>query len=235
MSITGSMASLGISSPDSWPRMPSDVENPFQNAPGPFIYALPNLAAPGPSLFSLNYPGLAPLSNHYDNHRHHHLPYHNPAATPYSSPVESACPLPENPDLELSHVQFPPITFEFDENDDEDTGPSQQQQEHQSSSGSSTPTPSQGSSSTAASESSEEKEEEEEGSEHSPKERGKRRRRTGKGARRRRRNRHSSEQAGCVMGPRVMGMPGFHPQRWFQPSHLPPQPSPALSLPLHGA
>jgi hypothetical protein len=27
----------------SWPRMSSDMENPFQNVPGPFIYALPDL------------------------------------------------------------------------------------------------------------------------------------------------------------------------------------------------
>jgi len=27
----------------SWPRMGSDLENPFQNVPGPFIYALPDL------------------------------------------------------------------------------------------------------------------------------------------------------------------------------------------------
>lgn len=34
----------------SWPRMSSNMENPFQNVPGPFIYALPDLRSFGPSI-----------------------------------------------------------------------------------------------------------------------------------------------------------------------------------------
>ena len=43
------LASAGLSSlMSSWPRMQSGQKNPFQNAPGPFIYALPNLASACP-------------------------------------------------------------------------------------------------------------------------------------------------------------------------------------------
>ena len=46
-----SLASAEISSSSissSWPRMQLGQKNPFQNAPGPFIYALPNLAGTCP-------------------------------------------------------------------------------------------------------------------------------------------------------------------------------------------
>jgi hypothetical protein len=42
-----------IVDPSSWPRMGSDLENPFQNVPGRFIYALPDLRSSplfGPSI-----------------------------------------------------------------------------------------------------------------------------------------------------------------------------------------
>jgi len=214
--------------------MRSGVENPFQNAPGPFIYALPNLAGPRLSLPSItiadcsldNCPGPAPPSDGHDS-------YHNRAATSLNLPVESADSLPKDVDPELSFVpQSPLITFdENDDTSDSDDTQQREQQQERSCSGSSTPTPSQTSSGTgfAGSESSGEKDDDDDGSEGSPKEKGKRRRRSGQGARRRRRNRQRSEQGGCAMGPRVMGIPGIHhhlPLWWIQ--HSLPQPSPSL-------
>jgi hypothetical protein len=242
------MASLGISSPDSWPRMRSDVENPFQNAPGPFIYALPNLAGPRLSLPSIavadcsldGCPGPAPPSD--GRHSYHNV---NLAATSLHPPVESAGSEshPWDADLELAFVpQSPSITFDENENDDDSDETQQRgQQQERSCGGSSTPTPSQTSSGTrngtAGSESSGEKDDDDDDdddrSEDSPKEKEKRRRRSGKGARRRRRNRQRqrSEQGGCAMGPRVMGLPGIHhlQQLWIQ--HSLPQSPPALPLP----
>ncbi|KAI9450971.1 hypothetical protein F5148DRAFT_1240860 [Russula earlei] len=76
-------SSLALSPPppSSWPRMRSDIENPFQNAPGPFIYALPNLS--GVSLLSVCPDSFADCSlaspaspaspdrDHHHRHRHH--------------------------------------------------------------------------------------------------------------------------------------------------------------------
>jgi hypothetical protein len=232
------MTSHGISSPDSWPRMPSDVENPFQNAPGPFIYALPNLAGPGPFLpsamiadCSLDCPGPArPPDDHHD-HRHDQS-YHNPATTAQNSPeVESARPPTEDSDQEVYFTPESSLITLDEKNDDDDTSDSDDtgssQKQEQSCSGSSTPTPSQASSSPTSFEFSEEKEDN--GSESNLKEKEKRKRKSGKGARRRRRNRRRSEQGGCVMGPRVMGIPGIHLQQWFQ--HSLPQRPPSMPLP----
>ena len=77
----------------SWPRMQPGQKNPFQNAPGPFIYALPNLAGTCPfsysdTVLSCSFPGAgdsnandAPDPNHDpDRHHchHHHRCCHNP-------------------------------------------------------------------------------------------------------------------------------------------------------------
>ena len=254
------MASLELPPPTSWPRMRSGVENPFQNAPGPFIFALPNLAGPCPSVSSdiISDCSLAcpftPFDDDHDDdddddddndnecHRRQSR-YHDPPDTLRESPVETAGPLTEHADPE----DLPPIPHSpFDDNDsdsdDTSTSTSRHPERQQSSSGSSTPTPSHTPSSPASSESSEapqeeEEEEEDADSEDSPKEKGRRKRRSGQGARRRRRNRQLSEQGGCVMGPRAMGIPGVHLQGWFQRSHPHPhshshsQPPPTL-LPL---
>ncbi|KAN0103702.1 hypothetical protein V8E52_011727 [Russula decolorans] len=75
-----SSSSMSLSS--SWPRMRSGQKNPFQNAPGPFIYALPNLAgtcpfscSPDTDLFCSSLgagdSNNAPPANPH-HHRHHH-------------------------------------------------------------------------------------------------------------------------------------------------------------------
>jgi len=62
-----------VQSPSSsWPRMHSDIQNPFQNAPGPFIYALPNLAC---FCLSMSSDSIADCSLAFhsipDQHHHH--------------------------------------------------------------------------------------------------------------------------------------------------------------------
>lgn len=228
------MAFLDLPPPTSWPRMRSGVENPFQNAPGTFIFALPNLAGPCPSAssdtisdcsFACPY---APFDDDHDDHEEYH---HNPPETPRCSPVESAQsagPLTEDADPEdLPPLLHSPFDNDDSDSDSDDTG-SQHHKQQQSSSGSSTPTPSHTPSSTTSFEFSEDQQED---AEDSPKEKGRRKRRSGQGARRRRKNRQLSEQSGCVMGPRAMGIPGVHLQGWFQRSHphsqQPPQPLPS--------
>jgi len=226
------MASLEPPPPTSWPRMRSGVENPFQNAPGPFIFALPNLAGACPSVSSdtISDCSLAcpytPFDDDQDDDEYflrRQNRCHNPPETPRHSPVEeTAGPLTEDADPEDLHpVPHSPFDDADDDNDsdsdDTSTSSSQHPQQQQSSSGSSTPTPSHTHSSSPPS--SEFSEDPQEDAEDSPKEKGRRKRRSGQGARRRRRNRQLLEQNGCVMGPRAMGIPGVHLQGWFQRSH----------------
>ena len=246
------MASLELPPLTSWPRMRSGVENPFQNAPGPFIFALPNLAGPCPSTSSdiISDCSLAcpftPFDDDHDDdddkcHRRQSR-YHDPPETLRDSPVETA--ETAGPFTEHAHPEdlLPTPHSPFDDNDsdseDTSTSSSRHSQRQRSSSGSSTPTPSHTPSSPASSESSEDPQEGEEedadSEEDSPKEKGRRKRRSGRGARRRRRNRQLSEQGGCVMGPRAMGIPGVHLQGWFQRSH-PHSHSQAPPLPLPSA
>ncbi|KAI0273905.1 hypothetical protein BGY98DRAFT_936217 [Russula aff. rugulosa BPL654] len=87
--------SAGLSS---WPRMQSGLKNPFQNAPGPFIYALPNLAGTCPFSFEdtilfCPFSGVGDSNKaldsnpnpdpdpHHHHHHHHHRGCHNPAVT----------------------------------------------------------------------------------------------------------------------------------------------------------
>jgi hypothetical protein len=89
------LASVGLSS---WPRMQSGLKNPFQNAPGPFIYALPNLAGTCPFSFEdtilfCPFSGVGDSNKALDSnpnpdpdvrhhsHHHHHRGCHNPAVT----------------------------------------------------------------------------------------------------------------------------------------------------------
>ena len=233
------MASLDLPPPTCWPRMRSGVENPFQNAPGPFIFALPNLAGACPSTSSdtisdcsLACP-FAPFDDNDDSEYHprrqsrcHNPPPETPRHSPVETAAETAGPLTEDADPEdLSPVPHSPFDEDDDDSDndsdsdDTSTGSSQYPQQQQSSSGSSTPTPSHTPSSPASSESSDDPREDAEDS--PPKEKGRRKRRSGQGARRRRRNRQLLEQNGCVMGPRAMGIPGVQLQGWFQRSSHP--------------
>ncbi|KAI0283203.1 hypothetical protein BC826DRAFT_229718 [Russula brevipes] len=213
------MAFLALSTPSPWPRMRSDRENPFQNAPGPFIYALPNLggSCPSSSFSDVIADGslagyAAPDHDHdqyqyqyqYQDHCYHQLP---------SDPAE---PLPEQANLDLFPVlpQSPDLDEDANASDETksclsegEADPRGEQQQHQQPrSGTSTPAPSQAPSS--AVDSSEYSEEIEKGGE------GERRRTRKRGGGRRRRGRAAVEHGGCVMGPRAMGIHGVQYHQW---------------------
>ena len=217
------MASLDVPLLTSWPRMRPGFENPFQNAPGRFIPALPNLAGHCRSISSdaISDCSLAcPFAPFDDEHyRRQSRYYHSPPEAPPNSPeetVETARPFTKDADPE--DLPLDDGDGGDNDSDSDDTSSSQHPQEQQSSSGSSTLTPSHTPSSPTSSESFEDQEEED--AEDSPKVKGRRKRRSGQGARRRRRNRQLAQQNGCVMGPRAMGIPGVQIQVWLQRSQL---------------
>ncbi|KAH9976979.1 hypothetical protein BJV74DRAFT_798624 [Russula compacta] len=228
------MASLALLSPSPWPRMRSDLENPFQNAPGPFIYALPNLAGSCPFPFSdtiadcslagptsphpqdhnchCHYHPVAAFSSSLSSHNHCHHPPSKRAGSPSSTDNADPGMSPQSP------------LDEGDSDGDGDTSSSltecgeelrakakKHEQQLQPRSGSSTPTPSHVSSSSSpvGSEFSEEKD--------SEKGEGERKRKRGRRGRRKGgKNRAPPGHGGCVMGPRAMGIPGMHFQQWSQ-------------------
>ena len=138
------MAFLDLPPPICWPRMRSGVENPFQNAPGPFIFALPNLAGACPSTSSdtisdcsLACP-FAPFDDDRDDdnddddddseyHPRRQSRCHNPPPpeTPRHSPVETAetaGPLStEDADPEDLPPPVPHSPFDEDEDSDNDS------------------------------------------------------------------------------------------------------------------
>jgi hypothetical protein len=246
------MASLAGPPPTPWPRMHSGQENPFQNAPGPFIYALPNLAGTCPFKFSDTVLSCSFAADSTTAHHCHHC-YHHPAVSSrchqQHPPPESAEPSPteERADPELSSPQSPLDESHFDL--DDIISPSsltdiraelcsrqqqQQEQREEERSEPSTPTQSQSFSSLSpigsefpeATKDLEDENEKDEG-EGTRGPRCRKRRRRAKG-------RQLLEHGGCVMGPRVMGLSGLHFDRWTRyvcpsPIPLPPPPSAAMS------
>ncbi|KAF8497930.1 hypothetical protein F5888DRAFT_264711 [Russula emetica] len=92
------LASAGLSSSSSpmssWPRMQSGQKNPFQNAPGPFIYALPNLAGTCPYSYSDtallgSFSSGGDSSNAFEPEDPHHQHQHHPRC--HSPDVTSRC------------------------------------------------------------------------------------------------------------------------------------------------
>jgi len=239
--------------PTPWPRMPSGQGNPFQNAPGPFIYALPNLAGTCPFSFSDTVLSCSFAADPTaPKHRHHHC-YHHPTVTsrchqdpPSSESAEPPSPAEERAeaDRESSPGQSPLDESHFDLDDDisrsfqteagEATRQQQQQQQQdvERSSEPSTPTQSHTLSTPSPMGSEfpegvtkdlENEKEEGEGSDG----KAKRGRRCRKRRRRAAKGRPLLEHGGCVMGPRVMGLSGLHFDRWTR--YVCP---PALPFPL---
>ena len=231
------MASLDLTS---WPQMRSGFENPFQNAPGRFIPALPNLASHCWSISSDNAISdcllACPFAPFDDEHYHHQSCYsHNPPKAPPHSPAEAVGttgPLAEdmNPE-DLIRNDDDDHDDDSDSDSDDTCSSSQHPREQQSSSGSSTLTPSRmPSSPTSSRESFDEDQEEEAEAEakDSPlKVKGRRKRKSSQGACHRCRNRQIVERNRCVMGLRAMGIPGIQIQVWLQ--HSQPQPHPVHS------
>ncbi len=96
-------AGLSSSSMTPWPRMHPGQKNPFQNAPGLFIYALPNLAGTCPFSYSDTdlFCRFTEDSNNAPNQHHqHHRCCHSPAVTSrcchhhHDPPSESAAAEP---------------------------------------------------------------------------------------------------------------------------------------------
>jgi hypothetical protein len=222
--------------------MHTGQKNPFQNAPGPFVYALPNLAGTCPFSFSdtvLSCPFEDSASQH-----HHHDCYHHPAMTSccYQQTTESAVlavavPAPPPTPLDESHFDLGDISSSFlveggraelytrkQQHD--------QQQQERTTSEPPTPTHSQTLSSPMGSEFPEGKDEnEKEDGDGEEGGKGKRGRRCRRRRKRNNKGRLSSEHSGgCVMGPRVMGLSGLHFDRWTRyvcPAPAPPPPQPA--------
>jgi hypothetical protein len=249
--------------------MHSGQRNPFQNAPGLFIYALPNLAGTCPFAFSDTASSSALICPFADSaaaapDRHHNECYHHPAVAsccnqrhPASESAESDAeseselppppqqPLPQPP-LDESHFDLGDIgsssLTEGHHGGAEFRTMQQQRQRNQPkrSSQPSTPTHSHTLSSPMGSEFTEvkdpENEDEKEDGEEVEEEvegREKRKRRCRK-RRRRTKGRLPSEQGGCVMGPRMMGLSGLHFDRWTRYVPVcpaPPPPPPAAMNP----
>lgn len=202
------MAFLAVSTPPPWPRMRSDRENPFQNAPGPFIYALPNLGGSRPSssfsdvIADGSLAGYAAPDRDHDQYHcyHHHLP---------SDPAE---PLPEQQtDLDMSPVLPQSPDLDEDTNDsggansclsEGEADPRGEQQHQQPRSG-----PWSAVDSSEFSEGKDSEEIEKDGE-------GEKRRTRKRGGGRRRRGRAAAEHGGCVMGPRAMGIHGVQYHQW---------------------
>jgi hypothetical protein len=183
-----------LSSSPSWSQMHSKLENPFQNNPGPFIYALPDLRS---SLSSRTPIGCSP---------------DEPAACLPSQQLPLVEPKDEGEESPLwdeSHFD-PDIRFYLTQGEvvikevkaEAELRIHAKQQEDSSTP---MPTPSSVSSSTASVESSSEKEKLE--AESRPK----------RTRRRRRRIRPRPDHGGCVMGPRLMNIYGMHPPPWTLP------------------
>ena len=279
------MVSLAGPTPTPWPRMPSGQRNPFQNAPGLFIYALPNLAGTCPFAFSDTASDLvcpfADSAAAAPGRRHHNECYHHPAvasccdqrhpASESESESESAesesnaesvseldsplhaqqqqqqqqqqplAPLDES-HFDLGGIGSSSLTTEG-HHDGAKFCTMQQQQRQQNqperSSGPSTPTHSHtlsspmGSEFTEAKDPENEDDKEEEEVEEEGKEKRKRRPRK---RHRRTKGRLPSEEAGCVMGPRMMGLSGLHFDRWTRyvcPAPPPPPPPPPAAMKPH--
>ncbi|KAI0245811.1 hypothetical protein BJV78DRAFT_1287106 [Lactifluus subvellereus] len=181
-----------LSSSPPWSRMHSELENPFQNNPGRFIYALPDLR---PSLSSHTPIGC--------------LPDEPATCPPQRLPsVEPKDEGEEPPLWDESHFD-PDIRFYLTQGEMEvkEVKPAGLRLRAKQRDDSSTPmpTPSSVSSSTASVESSSEKEKPE--AESRPK----------RPRRRRRRIRPRPDHGGCVMGPRLMNIYGMHPPPWTHP------------------
>ena len=255
------MVSLAGPTPTPWPRMHSGQRNPFQNAPGLFIFALPNLAGTCPFSFSdaassLVCPFADSAAAPAKQQQHHNECYHHPAVAsccnnqlrhPASESAESESESESLPSAGSQQSQSPLDEGHFDLGDvrsssiteghagAESCATQQQRQNQQNhperSSELSTSTRSHTLSSPIGSEFTEakepENEDEEEGEEEEGKEKRKRRCRK---RRKRTKGRLPSEQGGCVMGPRRMGLSGLHFDRWTRyvcpapPPFLPPPP-----------
>jgi len=112
MVLLASAAGLSSSPMSSWPAgmqsgQKDPFQNPFQNAPGPFIYALPNLAGTCPLSYSdtVLFCSFSGEPNAPDPHHHHHRCCHtSPAVTSRSChrdpPSESAEEPPKAPTKE---------------------------------------------------------------------------------------------------------------------------------------
>ena len=212
-----------------WPRMRSDIQNPFQNAPGPFIYALPNLACLCPSMSAdfkfIDDCSLA-VSSTPDQH-HHHTRYRCCFQPPPSEPPAESLPLTEEgPDADMT-LRTPRNCFDENGFGDKDAtitlscclgeggaeirGEQWQQQRQQPCSESSAPTPSSRTPSSATdSESSEEQDSSEkqknenEGEGEGKEEVTKDARARVRGRRREHRQRTASDLGGRAMGPRTL-------------------------------
>ena len=275
--------SLAGPTPTPWPRMPSGQRNPFQNAPGLFIYALPNLAGTCPFAFSDTASDLvcpfADSAAAAPGRRHHNECYHHPAvasccdqrhpASEFESQSESAesnaeleseldSPLPAQQQQQQQPL-LPVDESHFDLGDIRSSSLStegyhdgakfcttqqkqRQQNQPERSSGPSTPTHSHTLSSPMGSEFTEAKDpenenEKEDGEEEGEEEEGKeKRKRRPRKRRRRTKGRLPSEEAGCVMGPRMMGLSGLHFDRWTRyvcPAPPPPPPPPPAAMKPH--
>lgn len=228
------MASCAERPPTPWPRMPSGQKSPFQNEPGPFIYALPNLAGTCPFSFSETgsacpfADGSAAPNQH---HSHHNECHHHPAVTSccqqHPPPEFAEWPPPPQPPpsideshFDLCDIRSPSVTAgrarfcTMQQNQHQ-----HQQQESSASSEPSSPTRSSYThSSPVRSEFMDannlENEDEDENEEPEEEVKGKGKRRCRK---RRRRNRGTRQtEPGCVMGPRMMGLSGVHFDRFTQ-------------------
>ena len=237
-------ASLAAAPP--WPRMHTGQKNPFQNAPGPFVYALPNLAGTCPFSFSdtvLSCPFADSASQH-----HHHDCYHHPAmtsccyqqtpTTTESAVLAVAVPAPPPTPLDESHFDLGDISLSALTGGGGAEFYIRKQQQERTTSEPPTPTHSQTLSSPMGSEFPEGKDENEKEEGDGDGEEGGKGKRGRRCRRRRKRNnkgRLSSEHGGgCVMGPRVMGLSGLHFDRWTRyvcPAPAPPPPQPAAMNP----
>ncbi|KAF8466065.1 hypothetical protein DFH94DRAFT_686187 [Russula ochroleuca] len=221
----------------SWPRMHIGQKNPFQNAPGPFIYALPNLAGTCPFSFSDTVLS-CPFADSASRNHHHHQCYHHPAVTScchqYPPTTESAAapvpaPMPQTP-LDESHFDLGDISSSSLTEGRAELHTKLQQER---TSEPPTPTNSHTLSSPMGSEFPEAKDEKEEG-EGDEEGKGKRGGRCRKRRKRNTKGRLPSEHGGgCVMGPRVMGLSGLHFDRWTR--YVCPAPSPAIYPPQPAA
>jgi hypothetical protein len=178
-----------LSSPPSspsWSRMHSNLENPFQNSAGPFIYALPDLRSSPSSHTAISCPR-DDLATSFQQ-------------LPFVVPKDKS---KEPPHWDESHFD-PDIGFYLTQGEmalNEVNGELRLRAKQEDNSSTSTPTYSVPLS-PASSESSSVKEKPE--AEKKPK----------RARRRRRRNRSSPDYDGCVMGPRSMNLYGTHLLPW---------------------
>lgn len=228
------MASCAERTPTPWPRMPSGQKSPFQNEPGPFIYALPNLAGTCP--FSFSKTGwVCPFADDSavpnQHHSHHNECHHHPVVTsccqqhPATEFAEWPPPPQPQPSLDESHFDLCDIMSPSLAGDGarffttHQNQPRHEQQESSASSEPSSPTRSSYThSSPVRSEFMDannlENEEEDENGEPEEGVKGKGKRRCRKRRRRHRGTRQT--EPGCVMGPRMMGLPGVHFDQFTQ-------------------